>query len=100
MYSRPLLWFLNSRAIVSDAIADELDRPCTEPEYQLILLDTLSDITIARKPVGAPVTTGMRTFIKIVDDRNRRIDIRCRAAFGIRSWDRMMNRIDFDAIGI
>ena len=85
------------QADISDAIADELDRPCTEPEYQLILLDTLCDITIARKPVGAPVTTGMRTFIKIVDDRNRRVDVRCRAAFGIGQgpYD---ERINFDVL--
>jgi hypothetical protein len=85
------------QADVSDAIADELDRPCTEPEYQLILLDTLCDLTVARKPVGAPVTTGMRTFVKIADDRNRRIDVRCRAAFGIGqgAYD---ERINFDAL--
>lgn len=85
------------QADISDAIADELDRPCTEPEYQLILLDTLCDVTIARKPVGAPVTTGMRTFVKIVDDRNRRVDVRCRAAFGIGQgpYD---ERINFDVL--
>ncbi len=85
------------QAEISDAIADELDRPCTEPEYQLVLLDTLFDITIARKPVGAPVTTGMRTFVKIIDDRNRRIDVRCRAAFGIGqgAYD---ERINFDPL--
>ncbi len=85
------------QAEVSDVIADELDRPCTEPEYQLHLLDTLADITIARKPVGAPVTTGMRTFVKIVDDRSRRVDVRCRAAFGIGqgAYD---ERINFDPL--
>lgn len=36
------------QADISDAIADELDRPCTELKYQLILLDTLRDITIAQ----------------------------------------------------
>ena len=85
------------QAEVSDAIADELDRACTEPEYQLVLLDTLFDITIARKPVGAPVTTGMQTFVKIIDDRNRRVDVRCRAAFGIGqgAYD---ERINFDPL--
>ncbi len=85
------------QAEVSDAVADELDRPCTEPEYQLALLDTLLDITIARKPVGAPVTTCMRTFVKIIDDRNRRVDVRCRAAFGIGqgAYD---ERINFDPL--
>ncbi len=85
------------QAEISDAIADELDRPCTEPEYQLALLDALLDVTIARKPVGAPITTSMRTFIKIVDDRNRRIDVRCRAAFGIGQgpYD---ERINFDPL--
>ena len=85
------------QAEISDAIADELDRPCTEPEYQLGLLDALFKITIARKPVGAPVTTGMRTFVKIVDDRNRRIDVRCRAAFGIGQGP-FDERINFDPL--
>lgn len=85
------------QAEVSDAIADELDRACTEPGYQLVLLETLFKVSIARKPVGPPVTTVMQTFIKIIDDQSRRIDVRCHAAFGIgqAAYD---ERINFDPI--
>jgi len=85
------------QAEVSDAIAAELDRPCTEVAYQMDLVQTLFNITIARQPVGPPTTTVMRTFVKLVEDRKRPLQVRCHAAFGIGqgAYD---NRIDFDPL--
>ncbi len=82
---------------ISDAIADELDRPCTEVAYQLLLVDTLLNITIPRKAVGPPLTTVMRTFVKLVDDRERPLQVRCRAAYGIGqgAYDA---KVDFDTL--
>jgi hypothetical protein len=82
---------------VSDAIAEELDRPCTEVAYQLVLVDTLFSITRARKSVGAANTTVMRTFVKLVDERTRPLQVRCRAAYGTGqgAYDA---KIDFDAL--
>ena len=85
------------QAEVSDVIAAELDRPCTEIAYQMDLVQTLYSITIARKPVGPPTTTVMRTFVKLVDDRNRSLQVRCQAAYGIGNgaYDA---KIDFDPL--
>ncbi len=82
---------------VSDAIAEQLDRPCTEVAYQLLLVDTLFTITKARKSVGTADTTVMRTFVKLVDERTRPLQVRCRAAYGIGqgAYDA---KIDFDPL--
>ena len=85
------------QAEVSDVIATELDRTCTEIGYQMDLVQTLYGITVARKPVGPPTTTVMRTFVKLVDDRNRSLQVRCQAAYGIGNgaYDA---KIDFDPL--
>ena len=85
------------QAEVSDVIAAELDRPCTEVAYQMDLVQTLFNITIARQPVGPPITTAMRTFVKLVEDRKRPLQVRCHAAFGI-GQGAFDNRIDFDPL--
>ena len=81
----------------SDAIAAELDRSCTETGYQLDLVDTLLFVSIARKSVGAPQTTVMRTFVKLVEDRERPLQVRCRAAYGI-GQGAFDNKVDFDPL--
>ncbi|MBC7964459.1 MAG: hypothetical protein H7Z17_00930 [Fuerstia sp.] len=85
------------QAEISDVIALELDRQCTEIPYQMDLVQTLYGITVARKPVGPPTTTVMRTFVKLVDDRNRSLQVRCQAAYGIGNgaYDA---KIDFDPL--
>ena len=82
---------------ISDVIAAELDRPCLEVGYQMNLVDALFVITRARKSVGAANTTVMRTFVKIVDDRTRPLQVRCHAAYGIGqgAYDA---KIDFDPL--
>lgn len=82
---------------VSDAIAAELDRPCAEVAYQCLLVDTLFYVTVPRKTIGSPITTSMRTFVKLVDDKTRPLQVRCRAAFGI-GQGAFDNKVDFDAL--
>lgn len=82
---------------VSEAVAAELDRPCTEVAYQLLLVDTLLTITRARKSVGAADTTVMATFVKILDERTRPLQVRCRAAYGI-GQGAFDAQIDFDPL--
>lgn len=57
---------------VSDTIAAELDRPCTEIPYQLLLVDTLFSVTQPRRSTGPRETNVLRTFVKLVDDKNGR----------------------------
>lgn len=82
---------------VGDAIAAELDRACTEVPYQLILVDALFNVTQPRKSIGRRDTNVMRTFVKLVDDRARPLQVRCRAAFGIGqgAYDA---KVDFDPL--
>ena len=82
---------------VSDTIAAELDRPCTEVAYQLLLVDTLFNVTQPRRSSGRRETNVMRTFVKLVDDRERPLQVRCRAAFGIGqgAYDA---KVDFDPL--
>lgn len=82
---------------ISDAVAMELDRPCTEVAYQMQLVDTLLKINKPRKSVGVPETTVMRTFVKLLDQRDRPLQVRCRAACGIGqgAYDA---KIDFDPL--
>jgi len=82
---------------ISDVIAAELDRPCLEVGYQMNLVDALFAITRARKSVGAANTTVMRTFVKLVDERTRPLQVRCHAAYGIGqgAYDA---KIDFDPL--
>ncbi|MEJ7592873.1 MAG: hypothetical protein WKF77_15095 [Planctomycetaceae bacterium] len=82
---------------VSDVIAAELNRPCTEIAYQLLLVDTLFSVTQPRKSSGRRETNVMQTFVKLVDDRQRPLQVRCRAAFGIGqgAYDA---KVDFDPL--
>lgn len=82
---------------VSDTIAAELDRPCTEVAYQLLLVDTLFNVTQPRRSTGRRETNVMRTFVKLVDDRQRSLQVRCRGAFGIGqgAYDA---KVDFDPL--
>lgn len=82
---------------VSDTIAAELDRPCTEMPYQLLLVDTLFSVTQPRRSTGRRETNVLRTFVKLVDDKKRPLEVRCRAAFGIGqgAYDA---KVDFDAL--
>ena len=82
---------------VSDTIAAELDRPCTEIPYQLLLVDTLFSVTQPRRSTGRRETNVLRTFVKLVDDKERPLEVRCRAAFGIGqgAYDA---KVDFDAL--
>ncbi len=82
---------------VSDTIAAELDRKCTEIAYQLLLVDTLFNVTQPRRSTGRRETNVIRTFVKLVDDKERRLQVRCRAAFGIGqgAYDA---KVDFDPL--
>lgn len=82
---------------ISDAVAIELDRPCTEVAYQMQLVDTLLKINKPRKSVGVPETTVMRTFVKLLDHKERPLQVRCRAAYGVGqgAYDA---KIDFDPL--
>ncbi len=82
---------------VADVIAAELEDPCAEWSYQLVLVDALYNITSPRKSVGRKDTTVIRTFVKLVDDRSRRLEVRCRAAHGIGqgAYD---NQVVFDPL--
>ena len=81
----------------SDTIAAELDRPCTEIAYQLLLVDTLFNVTQPRRSSGRRETNVMRTFVRLVDNRDRSLQVRCRAAFGIGqgAYDA---KVDFDPL--
>jgi len=82
---------------VSETIAAELDRPCTEVGYQLPLVDTLLKVTQPRKSTGRRETNVMQTFVRLVGDRERPLQVRCRAAFGIGqgAYDA---KVDFDPL--
>ena len=82
---------------VADAIAAELEDPCAEWSYQLVLVDALFNITSPRKSVGRKDTNVIRTFVKLVDDQSRRLEVRCRAAHGIGqgAYD---NQVVFDPL--
>ncbi|MEY3175351.1 MAG: hypothetical protein RLZZ436_3265, partial [Planctomycetota bacterium] len=80
---------------ICDAIATELARKCTQPAYQQTLLEALFEIRRPRRTVGRPEPTAMKTFVAVLDDRTRPIEVRCLAAMGVGrgAWDNQM-RLD------
>lgn len=68
---------------ICDAIAAEMSRECTEPGYQLNLLDAALEITQPRKKIGVPEPTAMKIFAATLNDPNKPVEVRCRAAFGV-----------------
>jgi hypothetical protein len=68
--------------LICDAIDAAMTRPCSEPAYQIGLLDVLFGITSPRRVVGAPEPTALKVFAKILDDEKRPIEVRCHAALG------------------
>jgi hypothetical protein len=77
---------------ISDAITTQLERKCTEAGYQIVLLEALFEIRRARKTVGQPEPTAMKSFAAVLDDRTRPVEVRCLAAMGIGrgAWDTQM----------
>lgn len=68
---------------ICDALEAELKRDCTEPGYQLGLLDAALEIKEARKKIGAAAPTAMKIFAATINDSSKPIEVRCRAAFGV-----------------
>lgn len=71
-------------------LATELARWNTDPAYQLVLIDALARVTTPREVVGKNTPTAIEALAATMADRNRRIDVRCRAARGV-------GRVGFDA---
>lgn len=68
---------------ICDAIGMELERPCTQAAFQLTLLEALMEISRPRKTVGGSEPTAMKSFVDVLNDRSRPIEVRCMAALGI-----------------
>ncbi len=68
---------------ISDAIGLELARPCCESAYQMVLLDTLFEITTPRRVINPLEPTAFKHFAVVLKDKTRPIEVRCHAAFGI-----------------
>jgi len=68
---------------ICDAIGMELKRPCTQAAFQLTLLEALMEISRPRKTVGGSEPTAMKSFVDVLNDRSRPIEVRCMAALGI-----------------
>jgi hypothetical protein len=75
--------------LICDALEAELKRKCTDPDYQLLLLDTALEITAPIQTIGSRDATAMRLFSAVIKDGERPVDVRCRAALGIGigAWD-------------
>ena len=68
---------------ICDAIGKQLERPCCESAYQMVLLDVLFHITKPRRTVGDPEPTALLHFAAVLNDESRPIEVRCHAAVGI-----------------
>ncbi|MFM7832972.1 MAG: hypothetical protein ACKPJD_14375 [Planctomycetaceae bacterium] len=68
---------------ICDSIAGQLSERCSESAYQQTLLDVLFGIRRPRRTVGANEPTVMKIFASVLDDRQRPVEVRCLAAYGI-----------------
>lgn len=68
---------------ICDAIASEMKRDCTEAGYQLNLLDAALEVSQPRKKIGVPEPTAMAIFAAALNNPDKPVEVRCRAAFGI-----------------
>jgi hypothetical protein len=68
---------------LAKALSSELGRINTEYTYQLLLVDALTAITEPREIVGRPVPTVFEALKNVIGDRNRFLNVRCRAAKGL-----------------
>ena len=82
---------------ICDALSKELSRPCTEAGFQMVLLDTVYEISKPRRTVGAPQPTAQRLFADVINDETKPIEVRCHAARGIGQgvYDLQMNMEPF-----
>lgn len=75
---------------LASAISDELSRPYTEVAYQVFLLAALEEVTAPRQLVAPTTAVSYCIAARLMRDKNRDIQVRCRAA-------RVMGRTGYDA---
>lgn len=68
---------------ICDALAGQLARPCTDAPYQEDLIDAVIEIPTARKTIGLAEPTVYKVLAAVISDREKPVEVRCRAAFGI-----------------
>lgn len=68
---------------VCDSIAKELARTCTEPAFQMVMLDAIFEVTDARRTIGTAEPTVFKVLAAVIDDKSKPLEVRCHAARGI-----------------
>ncbi|MCA9064644.1 MAG: hypothetical protein KDA96_16345 [Planctomycetaceae bacterium] len=89
-----------NQMLMAKALAAELRRPYTVPDYRMVLIDTVCEITTPREVVagGAKKPLAMEILVEVMSDQQNQLTfVRCHAAAGLGrvGYD---NAVNFDPL--